>query len=88
MEIYFTAPGDIFVVQWDKVRLKDRETEGAFTFQTVLYGNGTIVFSYKDVSQAQMFNLAQFNQDKLNTHKANSENFITTQNDCHQSSVK
>ncbi|XP_077061929.1 plexin domain-containing protein 1 isoform X1 [Siphateles boraxobius] len=41
--------GDIFVVQWDKVRLKDRETEGAFTFQTVLYGNGTIVFSYKDV---------------------------------------
>ncbi|KAK9965395.1 hypothetical protein ABG768_004488, partial [Culter alburnus] len=41
--------GDIFVVQWDKVRLKDRETEGAFTFQTVLCGNGTIVFSYKDV---------------------------------------
>ncbi|XP_043109931.1 plexin domain-containing protein 1 isoform X1 [Puntigrus tetrazona] len=41
--------GDIFVVQWDKVRLKDRETEGAFTFQTVLCHNGTIVFSYKDV---------------------------------------
>uniref|UniRef100_A0A673M789 Plexin domain-containing protein 1-like n=1 Tax=Sinocyclocheilus rhinocerous TaxID=307959 RepID=A0A673M789_9TELE len=41
--------GDIFVVQWDNVRLKDRETEGAFTFQTVLCHNGTIVFSYKDV---------------------------------------
>uniref|UniRef100_A0A8C1SYS1 Plexin domain containing 1 n=1 Tax=Cyprinus carpio TaxID=7962 RepID=A0A8C1SYS1_CYPCA len=41
--------GDIFVVQWDKVRLKDRETEGAFTFQTVLCHNGTIFFSYKDV---------------------------------------
>ncbi|NP_001139778.1 plexin domain-containing protein 1 [Danio rerio] len=41
--------GDTFVVQWDKVRLKDRETEGAFTFQTVLCRNGTIVFNYKDV---------------------------------------
>ncbi|XP_058649054.1 plexin domain-containing protein 1 isoform X2 [Onychostoma macrolepis] len=41
--------GDIFVVQWDKVRLKDREIEGAFTFQTVLCHNGTIVFGYKDV---------------------------------------
>ncbi|KAK2876637.1 hypothetical protein Q8A67_020733 [Cirrhinus molitorella] len=41
--------GNIFVVQWDKVRLKDRETEGAFTFQAVLCHNGTIVFGYKDV---------------------------------------
>ncbi|XP_051771659.1 plexin domain-containing protein 1 [Ctenopharyngodon idella] len=48
-QITIATGGDIFVVQWDKVRLKDRETEGAFTFQTVLYGNGTIVFSYKDV---------------------------------------
>ncbi|KAL1264183.1 hypothetical protein QQF64_004538 [Cirrhinus molitorella] len=40
---------NIFVVQWDKVRLKDRETEGAFTFQAVLCHNGTIVFGYKDV---------------------------------------
>ncbi|XP_051958880.1 plexin domain-containing protein 1-like isoform X2 [Xyrauchen texanus] len=41
--------GDVFVVQWDKVRLKDREMEGAFTFQAVLHRNGTIVFGYKDV---------------------------------------
>lgn len=41
--------GEVFVVQWDKVRLKDRESEGAFTFQAVLHRNGTIVFGYKDV---------------------------------------
>ena len=42
--------GNLFVVQWDKVRLKDREDEGAFTFQTALHKNGTIVFNYRDVS--------------------------------------
>ncbi|XP_073684668.1 plexin domain-containing protein 1 isoform X3 [Garra rufa] len=48
-QITIATGGHIFVVQWDRVRLKDRETEGAFTFQTVLCRNGTIVFSYKDV---------------------------------------
>lgn len=42
--------GNLFVVQWDNVHLKDREGEGAFTFQAVLHSNGTIVFNYKDVS--------------------------------------
>lgn len=37
------------MVQWDKVRLKDREAEGTFTFQTALHRNGTIVFNYRDV---------------------------------------
>lgn len=37
------------MVQWDKVRLKDREAEGPFTFQTALHKNGTIVFNYRDV---------------------------------------
>uniref|UniRef100_H3C4V0 Plexin domain containing 1 n=1 Tax=Tetraodon nigroviridis TaxID=99883 RepID=H3C4V0_TETNG len=41
--------GNLFVVQWDKVHLKDREDEGSFTFQAALYRNGTIVFNYKDV---------------------------------------
>lgn len=40
----------MFVVQWDKVRLKDREAEGQFTFQAALHRNGTIVFNYRDVS--------------------------------------
>lgn len=41
--------GNLFVVQWDNVRLKDREAEGAFTFQAALHQNGTITFGYRDV---------------------------------------
>ncbi|XP_061563950.1 plexin domain-containing protein 1-like isoform X1 [Cololabis saira] len=41
--------GNLFVVQWDKVRLKDREDEGPFTFQAVLHVNGNIVFNYMDI---------------------------------------
>lgn len=41
--------GNLFVVQWDKVRIKDREAEGTFTFQTALHKNGTIVFNYREV---------------------------------------
>ncbi|XP_030631634.1 plexin domain-containing protein 1 [Chanos chanos] len=41
--------GEVFVVQWDKVRLQGRESEGAFTFQAALHRDGTIVFGYKDV---------------------------------------
>lgn len=44
------SPGELFVVQWDKVRLQGREAEGAFTFQAALHRNGTIVFGYRDVS--------------------------------------
>uniref|UniRef100_A0A8C5GY93 Plexin domain-containing protein 1-like n=1 Tax=Gouania willdenowi TaxID=441366 RepID=A0A8C5GY93_GOUWI len=41
--------GHLFAVQWDKVRLKDREDEGAFTFQAALHHNGSIVFNYRDI---------------------------------------
>ncbi|XP_041937832.1 plexin domain-containing protein 1 isoform X1 [Alosa sapidissima] len=41
--------GDVFVVQWDKVRIQGREAAGPFTFQTALFSNGTIVFGYRDV---------------------------------------
>ncbi|KAK5602632.1 hypothetical protein CRENBAI_006606 [Crenichthys baileyi] len=41
--------GTLFVVQWDKVRLKDRENEGAFTFQAALHSNGTIIFNYREI---------------------------------------
>ncbi|XP_064177985.1 plexin domain-containing protein 1 isoform X1 [Anguilla rostrata] len=40
---------DVFVVQWDKVRLQDQEAQGVFTFQVALHRTGTIVFSYRDV---------------------------------------
>ncbi|XP_012688862.2 plexin domain-containing protein 1 isoform X2 [Clupea harengus] len=41
--------GDVFVVQWDKVRIQGREADGPFTFQTALHSNGTIVFGFRDV---------------------------------------
>lgn len=47
--VRYTDNGNLFVVQWDKVRLKDREAEGPFTFQTVLHKNGTIVFNYREI---------------------------------------
>uniref|UniRef100_A0A3B4AMG5 Plexin domain containing 1 n=1 Tax=Periophthalmus magnuspinnatus TaxID=409849 RepID=A0A3B4AMG5_9GOBI len=47
--VRYSDNGNLFVVQWDKVRLKDRESEGAFTFQTVLHKNGTIVFNYREI---------------------------------------
>lgn len=52
--------GNLFVVQWDKVRLKDREAEGPFTFQAALHKNGTIVFNYRDVSHGFQLNCTQF----------------------------
>ncbi|XP_014014160.1 plexin domain-containing protein 1 isoform X1 [Salmo salar] len=41
--------GEVFVVQWDKVRLQGREAEGTFTFQAALHNNGTIAFNYREV---------------------------------------
>lgn len=41
--------GNLFVVQWDKVRLKDRENEGTFTFQAALHSNGSIIFNYREI---------------------------------------
>ncbi|KAM9426738.1 plexin domain-containing protein 1-like [Pholidichthys leucotaenia] len=47
--VRYSDNGNLFVVQWDKVRLKDREDEGPFTFQAVFHKNGTIVFNYRDI---------------------------------------
>ncbi|XP_054455107.1 plexin domain-containing protein 1-like isoform X2 [Anoplopoma fimbria] len=47
--VRYSDNGNLFVVQWDKVQLKDREAEGAFTFQAVLDKNGTIVFNYREI---------------------------------------
>ncbi|XP_008312356.1 plexin domain-containing protein 1-like isoform X2 [Cynoglossus semilaevis] len=47
--VRYSDNGNLFVVQWDNVRLKDREAEGAFTFQAALHQNGTITFGYRDV---------------------------------------
>ncbi|XP_006638326.3 plexin domain-containing protein 1 isoform X2 [Lepisosteus oculatus] len=50
--VQYCDNGKVFVVQWDKVRLQGRETEGAFTFQAALHSTGAITFSYKDVPMA------------------------------------
>lgn len=47
--IQYLDNGEVFVVQWGKVRLQGREREGAFTFQAALHKSGTISFSYKDI---------------------------------------
>lgn len=43
--------GEVFVVQWERVRLPGKESKGAFTFQAALYKTGRIAFSYRDVRQ-------------------------------------
>ncbi|KAJ8365328.1 hypothetical protein SKAU_G00141590 [Synaphobranchus kaupii] len=47
--VQYMDDGEVFVVQWDRVRLQGREAEGEFTFQTALHRTGTIIFSYRDV---------------------------------------
>ncbi|XP_070704387.1 plexin domain-containing protein 1-like [Pempheris klunzingeri] len=47
--VQYLDNGEVFVVQWEKVRLPGKESEGAFTFQAALYRTGTISFSYRDI---------------------------------------
>ncbi|XP_036069054.1 plexin domain-containing protein 1 [Oryzias melastigma] len=47
--VQYLDNGDVFVVQWENVRLSGRESEGAFTFQAALYRTGTITFSYQEI---------------------------------------
>lgn len=47
--VQYLDNGEVFVVQWGKVRLQGRDRDGAFTFQTALHKSGTISFSYKDI---------------------------------------
>ncbi|XP_023266779.1 plexin domain-containing protein 1-like [Seriola lalandi dorsalis] len=47
--VQYLDNGEVFVVQWEKVILPGKESEGAFTFQAALYKTGTITFSYRDI---------------------------------------
>ncbi|XP_071765409.2 plexin domain-containing protein 1-like isoform X1 [Centroberyx gerrardi] len=47
--VQYLDNGEVFVVQWERVRLQGKESEGAFTFQAALYKTGTITFSYRDI---------------------------------------
>ncbi|XP_047215705.1 plexin domain-containing protein 1-like isoform X2 [Girardinichthys multiradiatus] len=47
--VQYLDNGEVFVVQWERVRLPGKESEGAFTFQAALYKTGRITFSYRDI---------------------------------------
>ncbi|KAM3923794.1 plexin domain-containing protein 1 [Leptodactylus fuscus] len=47
--IRFKDNGTCVVVEWNKVRLHDRENSGNFTFLAALYNDGRIVFGYKEI---------------------------------------
>jgi len=45
----FLSSGTAFTVEWCKVVLQDKPTEGDFSFQVTLHKSGDIVFVYKNV---------------------------------------
>ncbi|KAG7504911.1 hypothetical protein JOB18_019350 [Solea senegalensis] len=47
--VQYLDNGEMFVVQWERVRLPGKESAGGFTFQAALYKTGTITFSYRDI---------------------------------------
>ncbi|XP_011602492.1 plexin domain-containing protein 1-like [Takifugu rubripes] len=47
--VQYLDDGEVFVVQWEQVRLSGKESEGAFTFQAALYKTGTITFGYREM---------------------------------------
>ncbi|XP_061701375.1 plexin domain-containing protein 1-like isoform X3 [Syngnathoides biaculeatus] len=48
-KVQYMDNGEVFVVQWERVRLVGKESAGAFTFQAALYRTGMISFSYKEI---------------------------------------
>uniref|UniRef100_A0A3Q3ELE7 Plexin domain containing 1 n=1 Tax=Labrus bergylta TaxID=56723 RepID=A0A3Q3ELE7_9LABR len=47
--VQYLDNGEVFVVQWERVRLPGKESAGAFTFQAALHKTGAITFSYRDI---------------------------------------
>ncbi|XP_070837304.1 plexin domain-containing protein 1-like [Chaetodon trifascialis] len=47
--VQYLDNGEVFVVQWERVILPGKESEGAFTFQAALHKTGDITFSYRDI---------------------------------------
>ncbi|XP_076000356.1 plexin domain-containing protein 1-like [Genypterus blacodes] len=47
--VQYLDNGEVFVVQWERVRLQGKESIGAFTFQAALYKTGSITFNYRDI---------------------------------------
>lgn len=47
--IKYLDNGTAFTVEWEKVSLQDRPTDGQFTFQVTLLKNGDIIFVYANL---------------------------------------
>ncbi|XP_019472316.1 plexin domain-containing protein 2-like [Meleagris gallopavo] len=47
--------GTALVVQWDHVHLQDNYNLGSFTFQATLLNDGRIIFGYKELTLALIF---------------------------------
>ncbi|KAK4880268.1 hypothetical protein RN001_008414 [Aquatica leii] len=47
--IKYLDTGTSFTIQWEKVYLQDKPSDGEFTFQTTMFSNGDIVFVYKNI---------------------------------------
>ena len=48
-KIYYKIDGERIIVLWDKMTLNNRAELGFFTFEAIVYTNGTIQFLYKDI---------------------------------------
>ena len=48
-KIYYLVEEERIIVLWDKLTLNGRSQMGFFTFETIVYKNGTIQFLYKDI---------------------------------------
>lgn len=47
--IKYVDNGTAFTVEWEKVNLQEKPSDGEFTFQVTLHRNGDIIFVYKNV---------------------------------------
>ena len=56
-DILHKDDGNSFVVEWRTVELNDQVENGNYTFQTTLFKNGTIIFSYKMVPETNISGL-------------------------------
>lgn len=52
-----SCSGEMFVVQWEQVRLSRMQSKGGFTFQVALHKTGNITFGYREVGPAYSHSL-------------------------------
>ena len=53
-DILYRDYGDSCVIEWRNVKLHNQSENGKYTFQTTLFENGTILFSYKSIPETNI----------------------------------